>query len=205
MMGMFDEIIVSNAKDYLVPGVVAVVDETTKTAYVDYYDNALKGVFSLVTRVLEDDIGSLRHTERFIDFSNLKVKVLKIGTEIDYHISFRLIVEDLIKQGWHICNITNVPRVKVNLKYRRIDAERRYYVVLQSMRGTQIVVGVFKLLALAEQFIKDHYSTESVTHKVIADNELTKNFIEKYNGKMPTARAKNNHRLARKASGLANG
>jgi hypothetical protein len=185
MMGIFNEVKVSNAKEFVVPGVVGIFDETTKVCYVDYYDSALNGVFILTSRWLGNNLGALKKSGRFIDENNLSVKVIAMGPEIDYIIAYRNSVNKLIADGWLVVNEINVPECRVTLKYRNIASRRRYYVILETKRKSHFVVGVFHKLSEAESFIKVNYSEQSVTKKIVMDNDLTKEYLERFGEKLP--------------------
>lgn len=143
--------------------VYSIVNDSEKTVYINY---------------------STKFRDRFGYISDLRDK---LGGRIEFseiveHPVYKLILAEKVRKSYLArgYKIKNQGMPFINFKPNlRVDSESRYALVyIVSGKGVKDVVGVFKKLSAAQEFLSLYYGAEWCGSPVIANNELTKRYFE---------------------------
>jgi hypothetical protein len=162
-------------------GIIAFINDSDKKVLIVQGSNLL----ALLGRIMSElQQGIYTHQEVIEDYNKLKIVVLETQSDITIrYLQMSYWYDYFVNNGYTLYSKTkySVYRVRSRIVYKRIGSTlMNVNVELVSTRGNTILVGVFKTMLEANEFIETYYSQTTNQYKlpILANNDLTKAYYQ---------------------------
>lgn len=155
--------------------VIALINDQDRIVYITHSSCVVESLGKLI-RQLQDKTHNCLNL--IIDREKLRFEVLEVVQNIDaLGVRTRYWIDQHVVKGYALYSKPNAVKYRLRVEY---DDYARVIVKAVNTRNKGYVIGVFRNLGLANQWIENTYKDKEYIIPQYAKNELTKSYLEKY-------------------------
>lgn len=155
--------------------VIALINDQDKVVYITHSSCVVESLGKLI-RQLQDKTHNC--ISLIIDREKLRFEVLEVVQNIDaLGVRTRYWIDQYVAKGFGLYSKPNAVKYRLRVEY---DDYARVIVKAVNTRNKGYVIGVFRNLGLANQWIENTYKDKDYIIPQYATNELTKSYLEQY-------------------------
>lgn len=155
--------------------VIALINDQDRCVYVTHSSCVVESLGKLI-RQLQDKTHNCLNL--IIDRDKLRFEVLEVVQNPDaLGVRTRYWVDQYVAKGYGLYSKPNAVKYRLRVEY---DDYARVIVKAVNTRNKGYVIGVFRNLGLANQWIENTFKDKEYIIPQYANNELTKSYLEQY-------------------------
>lgn len=155
--------------------VIALINDQDKCVYVTHSSCVVESLGKLIRQLQDKTHNCIRLVS---DREKLRFEILEVVQNIDaLGVRTRYWIDQYVAKGYTPYNKPNVVKYRLRVEY---DDYARVIVKAVNTGNKGYVIGVFRNLGLANQWIENTFKDKEYIIPQYAKNELTKAYLEKY-------------------------